>query len=179
MQTLLPPLKFVLLVAETSMKAAWKWTVVVSGRLSVTTPGTSQKQMWSVAGWGMDMPYWRYRRLPLERDRADSGKEAGTAMEMRPAWIIAAAVVPLAPTLKMHLWSALAVVRLSVLVLSGTSHHITCQQCMHVIVTVVTHLALLHSAEQWCPEVGEYRGHSVWRSAGGLLQRWMGDSLWW
>ena len=77
---------------------------MVSGRLSVTTPGTSQKQRWSAVGWGMDMPYWRYGVLPLARVQADSGTGTGTAMEMRPVWIIAAAAVePFAPTLKMHL----------------------------------------------------------------------------
>ena len=75
----------------------------MSGTLSVTTPGTSQKQRWSVGGWGMDMPYWRYRELPLARVQAVSGKEYGNAMEMRPAWMIAAAVEAFAPTLKMHL----------------------------------------------------------------------------
>ena len=69
----------------------------------MTTPGTSQKQRWSVGGWDMDMPYWRYKVLPLERDQADSGGGTGTAREMRPAWIIAAAVETFAPTLKMHL----------------------------------------------------------------------------
>ena len=67
------------------MKAVWKSTAVVSGRLSVMTSGTSKKQRWSVDSWAMDMPYWQYMMLPLERDRAGSGKENGTAMEMRPA----------------------------------------------------------------------------------------------
>ena len=40
----------------------------------------------------------------MARVQADSGKEHGTAMEMKPAWIIAAAAVePFATTLKMHL----------------------------------------------------------------------------
>ena len=51
----------------------------------------------------MDMPYWQYRVLPLARVQADSGKEYGNAMEMRPAWTIAAAVEAIASTLKMHL----------------------------------------------------------------------------
>ena len=51
----------------------------------------------------MDMPYWRYRVLLLARDQMDSGIGTGPAMEMIPAWMIAAAVLPLAPTLKMHL----------------------------------------------------------------------------
>ena len=58
------------------------------------------------------MPYWQYRVLPLARDQAGSGKGSGSAMEERSAWMVAAAaVMPFAPTLKMHLWSALAVVR--------------------------------------------------------------------
>ena len=81
----------------------WKSTAVVSGRLSVTTPGTSEKQMWSVDSWGMDMPYWQYRVLPLARDQVGSGTGSGPVMEMRPVCQIAAAVVPYAPTLKMHL----------------------------------------------------------------------------
>ena len=97
------PLTFDLLAAEPSTKAVWKCTAVVSGRLSVTTPGTLQKQRWSVGSWGMDMPYWQYRVLPLARDQAGSGIECGTAMEERPAWMVAAALVPSAPTLKMHL----------------------------------------------------------------------------
>ena len=101
--SLLMPLTFVLLAAEPSMKAVWKCTAVVSGRLSVTTLGELQKQRWSVSNWSMDMPYWQYRVLNLARDQAGSGKDSGTAMEMRPAWMIAAADVPLAPTLKMHL----------------------------------------------------------------------------
>ena len=76
---------------------------MVSGRLSVTTPGTLQKQRSSVSNWGMDMPYWQYRVLPMARDQAGSGKGSGTAMGMRPAWMVAAALVPSAPTLKMHL----------------------------------------------------------------------------
>ena len=76
---------------------------VVSGRLSATTPGTSEKQKWSVSSWGMDMPYWQYRVLPLARDQVGSGTGSGPVKEMRPAWMIAAAVVPYAPTLKMHL----------------------------------------------------------------------------
>ena len=76
---------------------------MVSGRLSVTTPGTLQKQRSSVSNWGMDMPYWQYRVLPMARDQVGSGKSSGTAMEMKPAWMIAAALVPFAPTLKMHL----------------------------------------------------------------------------
>ena len=75
----------VLLVAETSTKAVWKSTAVVSGRLSVTIPGTSEKQRWSVSSWSMDMPYWQYRVLPLERDQVDSGTGNGPAMEMSPA----------------------------------------------------------------------------------------------
>ena len=87
---------------------------VVSGRLSVTTPGTSMTQRWSVVSWGMDMPYWQYRVLPLDKDQAYSGRGNGTAMEMRPAWTIASAVlVPIAPILEMRRCSALAVVRLS------------------------------------------------------------------
>ena len=58
---------------------------MVSGRLSVTTFGTSEKQRWSVGSWGMDMPYWQYRVLPLERDQADSGKQSGPAVEMNSA----------------------------------------------------------------------------------------------
>ena len=85
------------------MKAVWKCTAVVSGRLSVTTPGTSTKRRWSVDSWGMDMPYWQYGVLPLARDQAGSGRGTGPAMEMRPAWMIAAAVGVSAPTLKMHL----------------------------------------------------------------------------
>ena len=85
------------------MKAVWKSIAVVSGRLSVTTSGTSKKQKWSVGSWAMDMPYWQYTMLLLERDQAGSGKGNGTAMEMRPTWMIAAAVVSLAPTLKMCL----------------------------------------------------------------------------
>jgi len=76
---------------------------VVSGRLSVTTPGTSEKQRWSVGSWGMDMPYWQYRVLPLARDQAGSGKGSGPVKEMRPVCQIAAAVVPYAPTMQMHL----------------------------------------------------------------------------
>ena len=90
-------------MAEHSTKGVWKCTVVVSGRLSVTTPGTLQKQRWSVGSWGMDMPYWQYRVLPMARDQAGSGIECGTAMEERSAWMVAAAVVPFATTLKMHL----------------------------------------------------------------------------
>ena len=78
-------LTFVLLAAKTSTKAVWKSTAVVSGRLSVTTPGASEKQRWSVSSWGMDMPYWQYRVLPLERDQTDSGTGNGPAMEMSPA----------------------------------------------------------------------------------------------
>ena len=85
------------------MKAVWKSTAVVSGRLSVMTPGTSKKQRWSVGSWAMDMLYWQYRVLPLERDQVGSGKGNGTAMELRPAWMIAATEMPLVPTLKMHL----------------------------------------------------------------------------
>ena len=85
------------------MKAVLKCTVVVNGRPSVTTPGTLQKQRWSVGSWDMDMPYWQYGVLPLARDQAGSGIECGTAMGMRPAWMVAAAVVPFATTLKMHL----------------------------------------------------------------------------
>ena len=95
------PLTFALSMAEPSTKAVWKCTAVVNGRLFVTTLGALQKQRWSVGSWGMDMPYWQYRVLPLARDQAGSGKDSGTAMEMRPAWMIAAADVPLAPTLKM------------------------------------------------------------------------------
>ena len=98
-----PPLTFVLLAVATSTKAAWKSTAVVSGRLSVTTPGTSEKQKWSVSSWGMDMPYWKYGVLPLARDQADNGTGSGPAMEVRPVCQIAAAVVPYAPTMKMHL----------------------------------------------------------------------------
>ena len=83
---------------------------MVNGRLSVTTPGTSEKQRWSVGSWGMDMPYWQYRVLPLARDQAGSGKGCGPAMGMRPAWMIAALALH-APTLKLHLSSALALVR--------------------------------------------------------------------
>ena len=72
------------------MKAAWKSTAVVSGRLSVMPHGTPKKQKWSVGSWAMDMPYWQYRVLPLERDQVGSGKGNGTAMELRPAWMIAA-----------------------------------------------------------------------------------------
>ncbi len=97
------PLTFVLLAAEPSTKAVWKCTEVVNGRLSVTTPGTLQKQRWSVGSWGMNMPYWQYGVLPLARDQVDSGKGSGPALEMRPAWMTAAAVVPFAPILKMHL----------------------------------------------------------------------------
>ena len=85
------------------MKAVLKCTAVVNGRPSVTTPGTLQKQRWSVSSWGMDMPFWQYRVLPLARDQAGSGKGSGTAMEMKPAWMVAAALLPFAPTLKMHL----------------------------------------------------------------------------
>ena len=97
------PLTFVLLAAEPSTKAVWKCTGVVSGRLSVTTPGTLQKQRWSVGSWAMNMPYWQYRVLPLARDQAGNGKGSGPAMVERSAWMIAAAVVPFAPTLKMRL----------------------------------------------------------------------------
>ena len=76
---------------------------MVSGRQSVTTPGTSEKQRWSVGSWGMDMPYWQYRVLPLARDQAGSGTGSGPVIEMRPVCQIAAAAVPYAPTLKMHL----------------------------------------------------------------------------
>ena len=82
--SLLIPLTFVLLAAEPSTKAVWKCTEAVSGRLSVTTPGALQKQRWSVVSWGMDMPYWQYRVLPLARDQAGSGIECGPAMVMRP-----------------------------------------------------------------------------------------------
>ena len=76
----------------------------MSGRLSVTTPGTLQKQRWSVGSWGMDMLYWQYRVLPLERDQSGIGKETGTAMEMSSAWMIAVVVVlPIATTLTLHL----------------------------------------------------------------------------
>ena len=85
------------------MKAVWKSTTVVSGRLSVITPGTSKKQKWSVSSWAMDMLYWQYRVLPLERDQVGSWKGNGTAMEMRPAWMIAATEMPLVPTRKMRL----------------------------------------------------------------------------
>ena len=78
-------LTFVLLAAVTSMKAVWKSTAVVSGRLSATNPGTSEKQRWSVGSWGMSMPYWQYRVLPLERDQVDNGTGNGPAMEMSPA----------------------------------------------------------------------------------------------
>ena len=98
-----PPLTFVLLAVVTSTKAAWKSTAVVSGRLSATTPGTSEKQRWSVGSWGMDMPYWQYRVLPLARDQAHSGTGSGPVKEMRPVCQIAAAVVPYAPTMQMHL----------------------------------------------------------------------------
>ena len=109
---------FVLLVAETSTKAVWKWTAVGSGRLSVTTPGTSKKRRWSVVSWGMDMPKWHYRALPLSKDQADNWRGNGPAMEVKPAWMIATAlllnpVILFAPTLGMHLWSALAMVRIS------------------------------------------------------------------
>ena len=85
------------------MKAVWKSTAVVSGRLSVMTPGTSKKQRWSVGSWVMDMLYWQYRVLPLERGQTGSGKENGPAMEMRPAWTIAATEMPLVPTLTLRL----------------------------------------------------------------------------
>ena len=75
---------FALFVAEHSTKAVWKSTGVVSGRLSVTTPGALQKQRWSVVSWGMDMPYWQYRVLLLARDQAGSGKGSGPVMDMRP-----------------------------------------------------------------------------------------------
>ena len=78
--SLLMPLTFVLLVAEPSTKAVWKCTAVVSGRLSVTTLGTLQKQRWSVGSWGMDMPYWQYRVLPMARDQVGSGIQCGPAM---------------------------------------------------------------------------------------------------
>ena len=99
------PLTFVLLAEGPSTKAVWKCTGVVNGRLSVTTPGALQKQRWSDGSWGMDMPYWQYRVLPLARDQASSGKGSGPALEMRSAWMVAAAaaVVPSAPTLKMRL----------------------------------------------------------------------------
>ena len=77
---------------------------MVSGTLSVTNCGTSKKQRWYVGSWGMDMPYWQYRVLPLERDQSGSGKETGTAMEMSSAWMIVVVVVlPIATTLKLHL----------------------------------------------------------------------------
>ena len=98
-----PPLTFVLLAVVTSTKAVWKSIAVMSGRLSATTPGTSEKQRWSVSSWDMDMPYWRYRVLPLAWVQAGSGTGSGPVMEMRPVCQIAAAVVPYAPTLKMHL----------------------------------------------------------------------------
>ena len=74
-----------------------------SGRLSVMTHGTSKKQRWSVGSWGMGMPYWQYKQLPLARDQVDNGIGSGPALEMRVAWTVAAQSVLLAPTLKMHL----------------------------------------------------------------------------
>ena len=74
---------------------------MVSGRLSVTTPGTSMKQRWSVVSWGMDMPYWRYRELLLDRDPAGHLGGPGSALEMSPAWPIASEVGATAPTLMM------------------------------------------------------------------------------
>ena len=72
-----------------------------SGRLSVMTPGTSKKQGWSVGSWGMDMPFWRYRVQPLAEGQGGNGRGAGPAVELRSAWMVAAAGVPLVPTLKM------------------------------------------------------------------------------
>ena len=85
------------------MKDVWRSTAVECGRLSVMTPGTSKKQRWSVGSWGMDMPFWQYRVLPLARDQEDNGIGTGPAVEMKPVWMVAAALVPFAPTLKMHL----------------------------------------------------------------------------
>ena len=99
----IPPLTFVLLAVVISTKAVWKSTTVVSGRLSVTTPGTSKKQRWSVGGWSTDMPYWQYRVLPLARDQAGNWRRSGPALGMSSTWLIAAAAMPFAPTLKMHL----------------------------------------------------------------------------
>ena len=64
------------------MKAVWKSTTVVSGRLSVMTPGTSEKQRWSVSSWAMDMPYWQYRVLPLARDQVGSATQFGGQLEV-------------------------------------------------------------------------------------------------
>ena len=98
-----PPLTCVLLVVVTSTKAVWKSTSVVSGRLSVTTPGTSKKRRWCVGGWSTDMPYWQYRVLPLARDLAVNCRRSGPALGMSSAWMSAAAAMPFARTLKMHL----------------------------------------------------------------------------
>ena len=106
----IPPLTFFLLAVVTSTKAVWKSTAVVSGRLSVTTPGTSKKQRWSVGSWAMDMPYWQSVEQPLVRDLVGSGVGSGPVVEERVAWRVAPVVVPLARTLKMHLWSVPVVV---------------------------------------------------------------------
>ena len=92
------------------MKDVWRFIATGSGRLSVMTPGTSKKQRWSVGSWAMDMPYWQSVEQPLVRDLVGSGVGSGPAVEERVAWTVAPAVVPLARTLKMHLWSVPVVV---------------------------------------------------------------------
>ena len=63
-------------------------------------------QMWSVVSWGMDMPYWEYTVLPLDRDQTGYGIGTGTVMEMRPVQMIAEAtvlIISTAHTCKMRL----------------------------------------------------------------------------
>ena len=49
----------------------------------------------------MDMQFWQYVVLPLDRDPAGHLGGPGSALEMSPAWPIASEVGAIAPTLVM------------------------------------------------------------------------------
>ena len=70
-----------------------------------------------------------------------SGVGSGPAVDVRVAWTVAPVVVPLAHTLKMHLWSVPVVVSYIC-----TYKHIHTYICMYDQSHIITHSSLSHSA---------------------------------